>query len=97
MTDLIKPLLNRILLPAIISLLVFLVGKGWITNQESEQIAAAGTLLLVNIAIGLLQKFIQTTKVQTALELPANSSKDKLKKEINERGDVVSVLAKIFS
>ena len=97
MFDLLKQLLNRVLVPAIISLLVFFVGKGWLTNQESEQIAAAVTLLLVNVAIGLLQKFIQSQKVQTALELPANSSKDKLKKEINARGDVVAVLAKIFS
>ncbi len=97
MFDLLKQLLNRVLIPAIISLLVFFVGKGWLTNQESEQIAAAVTLLLVNVAIGLLQKFIQSQKVQTALELPANSSKAKLKKEINARGDVVAVLAKIFS
>jgi hypothetical protein len=97
MFDLLKQLLNRVLVPAIISLLVFFVGKGWITNQESEQVAAAVTLLLVNVAIGLLQKFIQSQKVQTALELPANSSKDKLKKEINARGDVVAVLSKIFS
>jgi hypothetical protein len=97
MTELIKPLLNRILLPALISLLVFFVGKGWITNQESEQIAAAATLLLVNVAIGLLQKFIQSKKVETALELPANSSRAKLKKEISARRDLVSVLAKIFS
>ncbi|HEV7646307.1 MAG TPA: hypothetical protein VGO50_20400 [Pyrinomonadaceae bacterium] len=97
MFDLLKQLLNRVLVPAIISLLVFFVGKGWLTNQESEQIAVAVTLLLVNVAIGLLQKFIQSQKVQTALELPANSSKDKLKKEINARGDVVTVLAKIFS
>jgi hypothetical protein len=97
MFDIIKQLLNRVLVPAIIGLLVFFVGKGWITNQESEQIAAAFTLLVVNVAIGLLQKFIQSQKVQTALELPANSSKAKLKKEISERGDVTAVLAKIFS
>jgi hypothetical protein len=97
MFDLLKPLLNRIVLPAAISVLVFFVGKGWITNQESEQIGAAVTLLAVNVAIGLMQKFIQSKKVETALELPANSSKAKLKKEINERQDVVSVLAKIFS
>ena len=97
MFDIIKQLLNRVLVPAIISLLVFFVGKGWLTDQESEQIAAAVTLLVVNVAIGLLQKFIQSQKVQTALELPANSSKAKLKKEISERGDVVSVLAKIVS
>jgi accessory gene regulator protein AgrB len=97
MFELLKPLLNRIILPTLISLLVFFVGKGWLTNQESEQIAAAVTLLLVNVAIGLLQKFIQSQKVQTALELPANSSKEKLKKEINARGDVVSVLSKIIS
>ena len=97
MFDLLKQLLNRVLIPVIISLLVFFVGKGWLTNQESEQIAAAVTLLLVNVAIGLLQKFIQSQKVKTALELPANSSKAKLKKEINARGDVVAVLAKIVS
>jgi hypothetical protein len=97
MFDLIKQLLNRVLVPAIISLLVFFVGKGWITSEESNQIAAAVTLLVVNVAIGLLQKFIQSQKVQTALELPANSSKEKLKSEISARGDVVSVLAKIFS
>ena len=97
MTDLLKPLLNRILLPTLLSLLVFFVGKGWLTGEESEQIAAAATLLVVNIAVGLLQKFIQSKKVETALELPANSSKDKLKKEINARRDLVSVLAKIFS
>jgi hypothetical protein len=97
MYDLIKQLLNRVLLPAILSVLVFLVGKGWITSEESNQIAAAVTLLVVNVAIGLTQKFIQTQKVQTALELPANSSKDKLKKEIDARGDLVSILSKIFS
>ncbi len=97
MFDLLKPLLNRIVLPASISVLVFFVGKGWITNQESEQIGAAVTLLAVNVAIGLMQKFIQSKKVETALELPANSSKAKLKKEISERQDAVSVLAKIFS
>jgi hypothetical protein len=97
MSELLKPLLNRILLPALLSALVFFVGKGWISSEESNQIAAAGTLLLVNVAIGLLQKFIQSKKVETALELPANSSKDKLKKEINSRQDLVSVLAKIFS
>lgn len=97
MNELLKPLLNRILLPLLISGLVFLVGKGWITNQESEQIAAAIALLIVNVAVGLLQKYIQSKKVETALELPANSSKSKLKKEIDNRQDVVSVLAKIFS
>jgi hypothetical protein len=97
MFDLIKQLLNRVLLPAVLGLLVFFVGKGWITNEESQQAAAAVTLLVVNVAIGLLQKYVQSQKVQTALELPANSSKDKLKKEVSERGDVVSVLAKIFS
>lgn len=97
MLDLLKPLLNRILLPTILSLLVFLVGKGWLTSAESEQVAAAATLLIANIVIGLLQKYIQSKKVETALELPANSSKDKLKKEINARHDAVTVLSKIFS
>lgn len=97
MFDLIKPLLNRILLPTLLSVLVFFVGKGWLTSAESEQIAAAVALLIVNVGIGLLQKYNQSKKVETALELPANSSKDKLKKEINNRQDVVAVLSKIFS
>lgn len=97
MTELLKPLLNRILVPVIISLLVFLVGKGWLTGEESEQIAAAVALLVVNVVIGLLQKYIQSKKVETALELPANSTKAKLKKEINARGDAVAVLSKIIS
>lgn len=97
MYDLIKNLLNQILVPTILSLLLFLVGKGWLTSQESEQIATAVALLVVNVVIGLMQKYIQSKKVETALEMPANSSKAKLKKEINARGDAVSVLSKIFS
>jgi hypothetical protein len=96
MIELLRGILNRLLIPAITSLLAFFVGKGWLTDSDSQQIATAAVLFIVSVVIGLVQTALNKRKVDVALKLPAGSPTEKVEKDIASRRDIFSVLTKIF-
>lgn len=59
----------------------YLVTAGYLQNGQVEQFIGAG-LFLVSFAWSLYNKFTTNGKIETALELPAGSSREALNKEL---------------
>lgn len=67
-------LLRNLLAPAV----AYLAATGFISESEATNLVVAVVAIAVSVVWGLGNKYIWNRKVETALELPAGSSKEKL-------------------
>lgn len=79
MEDMIRQYVATILRNLAAPLIVWLASTGYISNSEATNLIVAAIAVVLSLAWGLGNKYVWGRKVETALELPANSSPERLK------------------
>lgn len=82
-SDFILESIKSILRTALTPLAVLLMP--YITTDQATQLVAIAASLIVAVGWGIVNKYLWTKERDVALELPANTTKEQLAKEMNLR------------
>ena len=85
MEDMIRQYLATILRNLAAPIIAYLAATGYISESEAVNLVVAVIAVTISVVWGLGNKFIWKKTVDKALELPSNSSYDKLKDVISGR------------
>ncbi len=80
--DTLKPIITGLLRHLLTGVGSLLVTYGGLTPDQSTAFIGGLAMLIVSAVSLVISKYLQEKKVETALELPANSSKEKLAQEM---------------
>lgn len=80
--EMLKPMVTGLVRHILTFVGTWLVTTGLLTEEQSGNLVLGLAALIISLVSMLISKYWQEKKVEVALEMPANSSKEKLAQEL---------------